>query len=250
MEWIARQIAADNVIWIGAVRVLRGEPAQADAFLGWRLRARVALRPDPEPYRKQLASYYDSEHYGKLTPTYYKRSHEEKKDDHVGMDSRASMAGTGRFRVHRLRDGWIDFAVFRRTSHYKLYYRDGGIADRIMIGFPVTGDLESFFLIDRFHAEGIARRRHFTLQESRLAGDAVRGMPGIHRRLFLGNGLLMGDKPLSPMESQVLQCLLTGLAEKEIAAKTGQKPSTLHKYVTQLYARFKVKSRPELMALW
>src|SRR5690554_642215 len=70
-EWIAKEIDADNVIWIGGVRVMHGKPAAADAFLGWRLRARVALRPDPPPYRKQLAQYYDTEHYGKLTPTYY-----------------------------------------------------------------------------------------------------------------------------------------------------------------------------------
>jgi len=96
-EWIAKEIDADNVIWIGGVRVLRGAAAKADPFLGWRLRARVALRPDPPPYRKQLAEYYDSEHYGKLTPTYYQRSHEAKDDNHVGMDSRATMASTGRF---------------------------------------------------------------------------------------------------------------------------------------------------------
>jgi DNA-binding CsgD family transcriptional regulator len=249
-QWIAAQLDADNVIWIGAVRVLRGAPAKADPFLGWRLRNRVALRPDPVPYRRQRADYYDREHYGKLTPSYYSRSHEASEADHVGMDSRASMAGTGRFRVHRLRDGWIDFAAFRHTPHYKLYYRDGGIADRIMIGFPVTADHESFFLIDRLLSKGNLRRRLFSRREATLVGDAVRGTPELHRRLFLGSGLLAGDKLLSPMERQILQGLLTGLAEKQIAASTGQKISTLHKYVTALYARFGVKSRPELMALW
>src|SRR4051812_19773111 len=84
-HWIADQIGADNVVWIGGVRIQHGARANADAFLGWRLRARVALHPDPEPYRKQLAQYYDSEHYGKITPTYYDRSHEAKKEDHIGM---------------------------------------------------------------------------------------------------------------------------------------------------------------------
>ncbi|MCK9589783.1 MAG: hypothetical protein WC003_17225 [Terrimicrobiaceae bacterium] len=95
-EWIAAAIGADNVVWIGAVRVLRDSAAKEDAFLGWRLRDRVALRPNPEPYRKQLAEYFDAEHYGKLTPTYCQRSHEAKKEDHVGMDCIIPRAGRRR----------------------------------------------------------------------------------------------------------------------------------------------------------
>lgn len=248
-EWIAAAIGADNVVWIGAVRILHDSAAKGDAFLGWRLRDRVALRPDPEPYRKQLAQYFDSEHYGKLTPTYYQRSHEAKKEDHVGMDSRATMSGCGSFRVYRIRDRrYLDFAAFKKTAHYRRYYRDGGIYDRIMVGFPVTPECESFFLIDRFQAE--PKPRLFSLREATLVGDAVRGVPWLHRRLFLGNGLLVSDKLLSPMERQILQGLLTDASEKELALSTGQKVTTLHKYVTALYARYSVKSRAALMALW
>jgi DNA-binding CsgD family transcriptional regulator len=135
-----------------------------------------------------------------------------------------------------------------RSSHYRRYYRDAGIADRIMVSFPLTPDHGSFFLIDRFQTK--PRRRLFTLREASLAGRAIHGAPHLHRRLFLGNGLLMADKLLSPMERQILQGLLTRLTEKQIAASTGQKLGTLHRYVTTLYARFGVKSRPSLMALW
>jgi DNA-binding CsgD family transcriptional regulator len=248
-EWIAAAIGADNVVWIGAVRVLHDSAAKDDAFLGWRLRDRVALRPDPEPYRKQLAEYFDGEHYGKLTPTYYERSHEAQKEDHVGMDSRATMSGCGRFRSYRIRDRrYLDFAAFEQTAHYQRYYRDGGIHDRIMVGFPVTTDCESFFLIDRWQAD--PQPRLFSLAEATLAGDAVRGAPWLHRRLFLDNGLLMADKLLSPMERQILRALLTGVTEKDLAASTGQKVTTMHKYVTALYARYGVKSRQALLALW
>ena len=248
-EWIAATIGADNVIWIGGVRVLRGAAAESDAFLGWRLRDRVALRLDPEPYRKQLAQYYDGEHYGKLTPTYYERSHEAQKEDHVGMDSRASMSGCGHFRVFRLRDrDFLNFAEFEKTAHYRRYYRDGGIHDRITVAFPVTADCESFFLIDRFQSN--PQPRLFNLREATLAGDAVRGAPWLHRRLFLANGLLMADKLLSPMERRILQALLTGVTEKDLATSTGQKVTTMHKYVTALYARYGVKSRQALLSLW
>jgi len=250
MKWIAAQIDADNVIWIGGVRVLRGSAAKKDPFLGWRLRAREALRPDPEAYQKQLADYYEREHRGKLTPTFYKRSHAAKDAAHIGLDSRATMSGCGRFRVHRLRDGFFDFAAFRRTLHYKLYYEEPGIVDRIMIGFPVTSNRESFFLIDRFRGKGPARRAHFSRAEAELAGHAAAGVPELHRRLFLNCGLFVGDKLLSPTEQKVLEGLLRGDTEKAIAAAMGQRFATLHTYVKALYARYGVNSRAALMALW
>lgn len=245
-EWIAGAIKADRVLWIGAVRALRGAAAQDDPFFGWRLRARQPLKPDTLSYRKLRTGYYGPDHYGKLTPSYYDRPHDHKRDTHVGMTGRASLAGAGRFRVHRLRDGWIDFAAFKRTLHYKLYYRGEGIVDRMTIGFPVADGAESFLLIDR---QGPGRRP-FTAREAALAGGAVRGVPELHRRLLLSHGLLVGEKPLSPTERHILRCLLTGLAEKEIAVRAGQKPATLHKYVTALYARYRVSSRAGFMSLW
>jgi DNA-binding CsgD family transcriptional regulator len=250
MKWIARAIDADNVIWIGGVRVLSGAAAKKDPFMGWRLRAREALRPDPAPYRRQLAAYYDREHYGKLTPTYYDRSHVPHDDAHIGLDSRATISTTGRFRVIRLRDGSFDFAAFRRTLHYKLYYLDSGIVDRIVVGFPISAGRESFLMIDRIQKPGGPRRRHFSKREAQLAGSAARGVPELHRRLFLDCGLMVGDKVLSPTERQILRGLLTGQSEKELALAIGQKPATLHKYVTALYARYGVNSRAAFMALW
>jgi len=245
--WLATAVTADNVIWVGAVRVLAGAAAVDDPFFGWRLRDRRPLHPDPQPYRHLLGQYYGSEHYGKLTPTYRSRSHEPK-IDHVGLTGRASLAGTGRFRVHRLRDrDWIDFAAFRRTAHYRMYYRDAGILDRIWIGYPVNDRCESFFLIDRYRRAG---RRLFTRAEADLAGLAVRSVPGLHRRLFLANGLATGDKPFSPAERRVLAGLLDGLTEKEIAGATGRRAGTTHHYVKGLYARYGVNSRAALMALW
>lgn len=249
MEWIAQAIDADNVIWIGAIRTLHGTRADMDPFLGWRLRGRCPLHPDPEPYRQQLAAYYNSEHYGKLTPTYHERSHDPKEEAHVGLTSRASMAGAGEFRVHRMRDGWIDFEEFRQSLHYRLYYRDAGIRDRIWVGFPVNSTRESFFLIDRIQ-KSKKRRALFTLRQAMLVGDAIRGMPLFHRDLFLGYGLLLQDKPLSPMEQAILRGLLTEKTEKQIAATTGQSPKTLHKYVTGIYKKFGANSRASLMALW
>jgi DNA-binding CsgD family transcriptional regulator len=249
-EWIVDAIDADNVIWIGASRVLRGMAAKKDPFLGWRLRARAPMHADPETYRRLHAHYYASDHYGKLTTTYYRRSHAEKLM-HVGMTGRASLAGAGAFRAHRLRDGsFVDYAAFKRTEHYRLYYREPGIVDRMTIGFPVSAGAESFFLIDRFRRAAGARRRPFTARDAAIAGGAVCGLPMLHRQLVLSHGLLAGNKLLSPVERQILKGLIGGDTEKRIAASIGQKPTTLHKYVTALYARLGVGSRAALVAHW
>jgi len=247
-QWIVDATGADNAIWIGAVRALQGAAARKDPFFGWRLRARSAFNPDPEAYRRQYERYYATDHYGRLTPAYYRRSHAEKLD-HVGMTGRASLAGAGRFRVHRLRDAdFIDYAAFKRTEHYRLYFHETGIVDRITIGFPVAPNVESFFLVDRWRAPG--RRRPFGLRDAALAAGALRGVPSLHRQLMLSHGLLCGDKLLSPVERQILRGLIGGDTEKAIAEAVGQKPATLHKYVSALYERLGVSSRAELGAYW
>jgi DNA-binding CsgD family transcriptional regulator len=252
-DWLLRAIRADNVIWIGAVRVLRGARAKGDPFLGWRLRGRVTFKPEPEAYRRQHAEYYANDHYGRLTRGYYERSHSDRvRLTHAGMTGTASLAGAGAFRVHRLRDpDFLDYAAFRHTEHHRLYYRIPGIIDRMTIGYPVDADTESFFLIDRYRtrADG-TRGRPFAACDAAIAGGAVRGVRALHRQLLMSHGLLGGDKLLSPVERQILFGLLRGDTERAIAATLGQKPATLHKYVRDLHARFGVRSRAELMALW
>jgi DNA-binding CsgD family transcriptional regulator len=53
---------------------------------------------------------------------------------------------------------------------------------------------------------------------------------------------------LSPRLKQVLDQLLTGAAEKHVAASLGISKHTTHDYVTDLYRRFAVTSRAELLA--
>jgi DNA-binding CsgD family transcriptional regulator len=48
----------------------------------------------------------------------------------------------------------------------------------------------------------------------------------------------------------VLDELLAGRSEKEVAAKLCLSTRTVHKYVEKIYRVFSVSSRGELMALW
>ncbi|GMV30185.1 MAG: hypothetical protein AMXMBFR59_23100 [Rhodanobacteraceae bacterium] len=253
LEWLAQRVNADNVIWIGAVRVLRGARAKDDPFLGWRLRGRVTLREEPSAYREQHSRYYATDHYGRLTRGYYERSHrDEVRLVHAGMTGTASLAGAGAFRAHRLRDpDFLDFAAFKRTEHYRLYYRIPGIVDRMTVGFPVHGDAESFFLVDRYRSRADAGRgRPFSTRDVAVAAGMLRGVRVLHRQLMFSRGLFCGGKLLSPVERHILSGLLRGDTEREIAAGLGQKPATVHKYVGDLHARFGVRGRAELMALW
>jgi DNA-binding NarL/FixJ family response regulator len=83
----------------------------------------------------------------------------------------------------------------------------------------------------------------------RLAATILRGIRGFHRRLFMERALLIGDKPLNPVTRRVLQKLLTGISEKEIAESLGQTVPTTHKYVKTIYERFGVNARAALMSL-
>ncbi len=153
--------------------------------------------------------------------------------------------GSTSFRAHRMRDGWIPFGEFRRSEHYKLHYTELGISDRIWVSFPLNADTESVFLIDRTGSSP-----HFSKRDNGLVSAALRGVREFHRRLFLSRGLLIGDSPLSPVSRRIVQKLLTGLTEKEIALSLGQNTATTHKYIKAIYEKFGVNGRAALMSLW
>jgi DNA-binding CsgD family transcriptional regulator len=251
MRWFQEHLDVDNVSWLGSLRMLDDPQAEEDPLLGWRLRASRKLLPDTKEYRDLVASYYAPVHYGKLTSTYYGGRHSGPGVNvHVGATSRALVEGAGKFRVHRLRDGWVDYAEFRQTEHFRLYYTNLGITDRIWIAFPVEQKTESIFLVDRHKREDGTLRKNFTGREAATVASVLRGLREFHRRLLLTNGVLRGSKALSPLKRRILQELLSSRAEKEIAAVLEQRPFTLRKYITELYSEFGVKTRAALMALW
>ncbi len=55
---------------------------------------------------------------------------------------------------------------------------------------------------------------------------------------------------LSEAQRRVLDLLLTGRAEKEVAARLEVSPHTVHNHVKEIYRKMGVNSRPELLALF
>lgn len=53
---------------------------------------------------------------------------------------------------------------------------------------------------------------------------------------------------LSAREQEVMQLLVNGLSEKQVAARLTLSPETVHTYVKRLYGKLQVRSRGELLA--
>ena len=227
MQIICNLIGADNATWVGVARMKQGALARKDILQGWRAAASVSRRlysRDESRFVKRLIKEQDSD---------------------PGMASIAIARAAGQFRVHRMRDGFVDFAKFRRTRHYQLAYRAFGIDDRMWVGFPVHKDTESFFLFDKLRT-----RRRFSEDDAALAGEALRGIKWFHRQLLLGHGLAIAEKPLTSMQRRVLGLLLTEKSEKEISVALGHSFDTTHTHVMEIYHRLGVNGRAGLMALW
>jgi DNA-binding NarL/FixJ family response regulator len=67
-------------------------------------------------------------------------------------------------------------------------------------------------------------------------------------RRSLVSALEPSPENLPPRLRQTLACLLEGDSEKQVAARLALSPTTVHEYVGELYRRFGVRSRAQLLA--
>jgi len=220
---LATMVRADNSYWIGGVRV--GEPDPRDPLQGWRPGVQHYLHPTPihTDAGKALATRWKSR-----TPD---------------PSFRLTRKGEGTFRaiLHRrdLPPAWF------RSDHYLLYHATRGIYDTCLICFPVNEDVESWFTFQRTTV-----RRKFSQADERLLLEALRPVKWFHRQLALAHGLALASSPLTTAQRRVLHLLLSEKSEKEIADQLGQSFHTIHEHVINLFAKFGVKGRSGLMALW
>jgi DNA-binding CsgD family transcriptional regulator len=229
MRTLCGWIGADNARWHAGVRLMTGTAAREDSMNGWRLCGTRALLPR-SPERVKAGQ----------------RFHRVQKGLEVGLPVRAISVEAGvKFRVHTMRDGFIDFAAFRKTDYYRAFYRDFNISDRMWINFPISRDTESILVLDRHKPARSFTRRHVA-----IAASAFRGLKWFHRQLLLSHGLHGVQASLSPGRRLLVQQLLTGKSEKEIAIVLGLSAATTHQYVTEIFRHFGVNNRASLQALW
>lgn len=222
MATLSQLLNAKNVAWVGAVRA---SLVPEDLLLGWRIGHFEYLHNDPVNLEavKEL-----------------KRLWEKREVDSLAL---YQIRETGRFHAFSLRKAMA--AEWFEQDYYRLLYAGRGIHDAITVMFPVNEDAQSVFVI-----HGGLTRAAFGDAEIALAARALRGIKWFHRQLMLSHGLLAASTPLSPAERKVLQLLLTGASEKEIAQQLGLAVSTAHQYVTSIYRKFGVNGRAGLMSLW
>lgn len=131
------------------------------------------------------------------------------------------------------------------TSPSRELYSASGVRDRLTAVLPIRSDLEFFVVLDRPTGESAFAERERRLLEVILSGL----LPSAHR-ILRSRGHLDARRPLTPREREVLQQLLTGRSEKQIASYLELKRGTVHEHITRIYAKFGVQSRVELMSLW
>lgn len=221
-----RLIDADDGLWVGMVRMLKGAEARRDPQLGWRGRP-VRLKGSPAV---RLAVSL--------------RAVRDQANPDPFMTTVALVAQAGEFRSVRLRE-LVDMKTFQRTSHYKWYYQALGIEDRLCVTFPLNADAESHLIFDRMRPGG-----RFTNTEVAIVAELARWIPAFHRQQMLAHGLLIATEPLSPIQRRVTGLLLTDASEKTIAEELGQSFHTTHTHVREIFRRFGVSSRAGLMAIW
>lgn len=153
----------------------------------------------------------------------------------------------GRSLATRSRQQVISDRKWYRSEHFNEYSRvsrvDACVVSLCML--PQLAD-QAVSIMTFYRPLGVPQ---FQRRERRL----IR-MLHLELRPLIGRQLASADEPsasqLPPRLCNVLQCLLEGDGEKQIAARLGLTRQSVHQYVKALYRHFRVHSRPELLARW
>lgn len=230
VKWLLGELkeitASDDAVWVGVVRLLDGEAAERDHQLGWRTRAVVHLEWT-ELKRSVVAEAMKAQ------------------EEDGGVPSSIEQAKlAGRCRTLFLRE-LHDMQTFTQSRHYQACFVPFGITDRLWSVFPVNADCEVAVILDR-HRD----RPRFGEKERALVSMIMRGLKWFHRQMVLAYGVTLGNDRLTSRERSLLGHLLGDRTEKEIAGKLGLTAATVRSYTKSLYAKFGVRGRAGLMALW
>jgi len=220
---LCAMFAAQNALWSVVVRL--PSPTPKDALFGWRPRLVRLLHPVPAvaaSVQEQFDTLWSSD---------------------VDLSQILAVSGDEPFRTRLLFEAlppeWFE------GEHYRRYYLEVGHADSMSVRCALNDDVRIHLFVFRD-----AQAPRFSASDSSLLGFAMRGLRWFHRQQLLSHGLLIANAPLTPAERKVLLGLLDGHMEKQIAQKLDQSPNTTHFHVKSIYAKFGVRNRSALAALW
>lgn len=147
----------------------------------------------------------------------------------------------GTLRAH-LRFDAIDEATWRSSPSRRLQ-EELGVRDQVVGAVPLGANLEMYLGLQSRSA------RAFDTADREALKQLLSGLVGPGLRLMHACGMA-GQGELTPREREVLEHLLDGLAEKEIASELTLSTRTVHHHVTSVYRKVGVHSRGELMGRW
>lgn len=137
----------------------------------------------------------------------------------------------------------VDDRTWDRSQFVNTMLRPDGFDEGLVSRVPVPM-FQTMYMVTIFRA---VREPTFRSGVGRLVAHTQRTLAP-----HLGRSLLLTTQPnrsgLSPRLRQVLDCLLEGDSEKQVAARIRLRPTTVHDHVKRLYRHFEVSSRAELMA--
>ena len=143
----------------------------------------------------------------------------------------------------RTRSATVPDRVWYRSANFNDYHKPSG-TDHCLVSVCQVSASGA--------VSGIGLGR--ALGERDFSSGEVRLLEFFHAELgrLVGRQLVSATEPsvdtLSPRLRQTLTCLVEGDSEKQVAARLGLSPTTVHQYVTALYRRFGVQSRAQLLA--
>jgi DNA-binding CsgD family transcriptional regulator len=163
-----------------------------------------------------------------------------------GLNHQAGCARTLR------REQLVDDRSWYRSPFVAEFQRHLGFDDVMASAIPLGGGREVLLALSRPWGDRSFEERDvllLTLIQKATLWIQCRQLHDLQKE----KAAAVLDEParqLPPRHRRVLDLLLLGRSEKEIAHQTGLTARTTHKYIEQIYRAFQVSSRAELMALW
>jgi DNA-binding CsgD family transcriptional regulator len=145
----------------------------------------------------------------------------------------------------RSRAQLLDDAQWYRSFEYNELHRSIN-CDDLLVSASVSPNPDGLILFALMNARALGEPLFNSHQRRLLHLFNLELTLHIGKHLVLEPGASFADFP--PHLRRTLECLLEGDSESQAALRLGLSRHTVHEYVTRLYRRLGVRSRPELMA--
>lgn len=179
------------------------------------------------------------------------QEHSEDVDDWVRQTPQISqcpfthalLCGAGSDRSHRAID-LLPEAEWKSSLTYRLLYEPMGLTDVITVGLVLGPGHELYFAFSTGDVHG------FSVEQRDIAAFLLQGPRRVWTEWARFHGYIEAERPLTRRECSVLEFLLIGKSEPDIAKQLGLTAGSTHQVVVSIYRKFSVRSRAELMSRW